>query len=338
MTPKERLFARMDGKPVDKIPNLNIVMLFAAKYAGVKFGAFCSDYRVMAHAATVTAKKFGIDILSTMSDAYRETYDYGADVRYQEDDLPICHGAFLTRPEDIDKLKPWDPLESVRMLDRIKAVELLSAESGDQYPVLGWVEGCMAEFADLATLTEGLIYIRLEPDFTHDCMEILTEQAIRCALAQIKAGADIIGIGDAAASIISPEDYREFVFPREKRIIEAVHAAGARTKLHICGNINHLLDQIVLTGSDIIDIDYMVDFDRAISLANGKLSICGHFDPVKVLLNGTPEDVRRWTEFCARRGDSRNIVAAGCEVPKMTPYENLLEVDVVLKEMCSDLL
>ena len=31
MTPKERLLARIAGQPVDRIPNLNIVMLFALR-------------------------------------------------------------------------------------------------------------------------------------------------------------------------------------------------------------------------------------------------------------------------------------------------------------------
>lgn len=37
MPHKDRLFARLEGKPVDRVPNLNIVMLFAAKYAGVPY-------------------------------------------------------------------------------------------------------------------------------------------------------------------------------------------------------------------------------------------------------------------------------------------------------------
>ena len=61
---------------------------------------------------------------------------------------------------------------------------------------------------------------------------------------------DIIGIGDAAASLISPAMFEEFAFPYQKRIVEAVHRAGARTKLHICGNTSAVLPQMIETGSD----------------------------------------------------------------------------------------
>ena len=42
------------------------------------------------------------------------------------------------------------------------------------------------------------------PEFVDDVFALCTEQAIRCAKAQIEAGADIIGIGDAAASSPQP--------------------------------------------------------------------------------------------------------------------------------------
>ena len=31
MTPYERVLKRLEGKPVDRVPNLNIIMTFAAK-------------------------------------------------------------------------------------------------------------------------------------------------------------------------------------------------------------------------------------------------------------------------------------------------------------------
>lgn len=52
---------------------------------------------------------------------------------------------------------------------------------------------------------------------------------------RVEAGADIIGIGDAVASLISADMYERLVMPHEKQIIEAVHGLGARVKLHICG-------------------------------------------------------------------------------------------------------
>ena len=144
------------------------------------------------------------------------------------------------------------------------------------------------------------------------------------AIAQIEAGAEIIGLGDAAASLIGAERYAEFVFEREKKMFAEIHARGALAKLHICGNINPVLDQAAMTGCDILDCDHMVDLKRAGELMLGKGCACGNFDPVSIMLQGTPEDVRRATLACAAMVPENGIIAAGCEVPIDTKPENLL--------------
>jgi len=333
MTPKERVMNRLAGKPVDKIPNLNIVMSFAAKYAGVKYGEFCTDYRVRVGAMEKTTVDFGLDVLTTMSDAYGETHDYGAKIRYPEDDLPICESPLIRCPEDANKLKRWNPLESTRMLDRVKGLELYKKNWGNHYPIVGWVEGPFAEFADLTSLNEAMMMLYTEPAFLQESMELITEQAIDCAIAQLEAGADIIGVGDAAVSLINPEHYYQFVWPLEKRIIQAIQDSGGKSKLHICGNTTHILENIIATGADIIDLDYMVDFTEAIRLSEGKCSISGNFDPVTRLLQSTPDEVRATTKYFMECGNSTSIISAGCEVPKETPPENLKAVDM---ELCFD--
>lgn len=332
MTPKERFYRRLRGQSVDKVPNLNIVMLFAARYCGIPYGKFCQDYRYLVEAQTKTAVDFGIDILSTMSDAFREAYDYGASLEFPEDDLPICRTVLLEEPEDLKKLKKWKPEESVRMLDRIRAVELFHKNLGQQYPVLGWVEGALAEFGDLAHVQEMLMYLCIEPEFAEEALEMIVEQQILCAKAQIRAGADVIGIGDACASLISREMYRTFALPYEQRLIQAIHEEGAVAKLHICGNITHLLADIAETGADIVDIDSVVDLEKAAAILGQRQAINGNMNPADDILQGTTERVRESVENCLQKIGSKGFISAGCEIPKMTPCENLLMIDQVLRE------
>lgn len=330
MNSKERVMARLEGKAVDKVPNLNITMLFAARHGRIPYGTFCSDYRELAKAQLQTARDFGIDILSTMSDPFREAYDYGANVIYQEDDLPVCKERLLHGPEDFEKLKRWNPLESVRMLDRIRAVALLKKTAGKEYPVLGWVEGALAEFSDLVNISEALAMLYEEPEFVQACLEVITEQAIDCSMAQIEAGADIIGIGDACASLIGRELYCEFALPYEKRIVDAVHKAGAKVKLHICGNITHLLPDLMEVGMDILDLDYMVDIRKAAELSEGICSLCGNVNPM-VILQGTKEKIAEEANSFLKLTNAKSFLSSGCEVPKMTPGEHLLVLDKVCR-------
>ncbi|MHB9132235.1 MAG: uroporphyrinogen decarboxylase family protein [Armatimonadota bacterium] len=323
MTPRERLFARLQGKPVDRAPNLAILMLFAARYIGRPYDEFCQDYRVLVEANLRCNEDFGIDLLSTMSDAYRETYDYGARVDFPYDSLPICKELLLQSTADFARLQHFDPWASTRILDRIHAIELYKREAGEEYPILGWVEGPIAEMADLRGLTQTLMDFYEEPAFVEDVFTFCVEQAIHCAQAQIQAGADIIGIGDAAASVLSPDLYREQVLPYEQRLISAIHDAGGLVKLHICGDISHMLADIGQTGADIIDVDWMVDLRKAVAIWPAPIIVNGNFDPVAVMLQGTPEDVKQATRRNLEEGGERVCISPGCEVPLGTPHENL---------------
>ena len=332
MTPKQRVMARLAGKPVDRIPNFNILMMFAARYIGRGMDEFCRDHRIMVAGNMRANEDFGIDLLNTMSDAYRETADYGAPIRFPLDSLPVCEH-LIKGPHDIHKLKAFHPEERTRMLDRVKAIECYKREGGEHWPIMGWVEGCAAESADLMGLTDYIMAIYDEPEMVREMMDICLETACNCVRAQVQAGADIIGVGDAVASVMGPTIYREWVLDYQRRIFDEIHHCGAIGRLHICGDITLLLDDLRTCGADIIDIDWMVDFKAARDKLKGAAMVCGNFNPVSILLDGTPEIVHSAVNDCVEAGGDDCIIMAGCEVPRDTPYENLRAVAEALGDI-----
>jgi uroporphyrinogen decarboxylase len=321
------------GKDLDRAPNLNILMFFAAYYIHKPFGQFCADYRVLVEGNLRCVEKFGIDILSSMSDPVRETADFGTELISPEDELPHPKQVLLPNIEDVEKLQLFDPLQSTRILDRIRGIELFKKEKGDEYPILGWVEGPLAEASDLRGINESLMDIVDEDNevLFHQLLEKCTQEAIWCAKAQVEAGAHIIGVGDAAASLINRDLYRDVLLPYEKRIVDAIKEAGGIARLHICGNINHILEDIATLEFDIVDIDWMVDMKRAVEIFEGTCTVVnGNVDPVAVVLNGSVSDVKDAVHKCRRDSKGKACISAGCEIPKFTPHENLLAFDEAL--------
>jgi MtaA/CmuA family methyltransferase len=194
---------------------------------------------------------------------------------------------------------------------------------GGEYPIMGWVEGALAEAADLRGVNSLMRDLFDRPEWVEELCAICLEVAVDFARAQIEAGADIIGLGDAVCSLISPQFYRRFALPYEQRIFKSVHNMGALARLHICGDTSKIIDAMVESGADIIDLDYMVDMESAAANYGEQISFCGNFDPVAVLLQGTPEDVYRHSIHCMEIGGPRAFSAGGCEVPMWTPDENL---------------
>ncbi len=324
LTSYERFKRRLAGEPVDRTPNFNILMTFAAHYIHQPLSRYYQDYKILAEANLAVQEAFDLDILQVISDPYREAADFGLEVEFPDDDLPIAREPLLADPKDLALLKSPEPESGVRMRDRLEAIRYLRERKGGQVPIMGWVEGALAEAADLRGVHNLMLDLTMRPIWLHELLEQIVELEIKFAFAQVAAGADIIGLGDAIASQISPSMYQEFALPYEKRIFDAVHRNGGVARLHICGDTSHILQDMPESQADIIDIDWMVDIEQAREAFTGSAALCGNFDPVSVMLQGNPDLVKRAVLNCQNRGGSNYFSAAGCEIPDNTPVENLL--------------
>ncbi len=323
MTSKERLYAVIAGEPCDRPAVTPIFMSWAAHYIGRSYRDYYLDGDVLASAQLAVTKAFGIDQASAISDPWREASGFGMAFDYPEEGVGRPRGYLLDSDADILKLRPVSPAAGGRMGQRVESVGKLAEAVGRTHSVLGWVEGPLAEYADLRGLDKAMIDLIDKPDLYLAAGEVVVDNAIAFARAQIAAGADMIGIGDAAASLVGPALYRDLVLPLETRLVAAIHDAGAAVKLHICGNTARIVGLMARTGADVIDLDWMVPLDEARGTIGPGVTLCGNFDPVGVLLRGTPETVAAAAHECLRKGGSRFILMPGCEVPPGTPEANL---------------
>jgi MtaA/CmuA family methyltransferase len=224
----------------------------------------------------------------------------------------------------VKSLKNPDVYKSERTLDRIKGAELFNKELKGEVPVIGWIEGPLAEACDLAGISSMLVYLMADPDFCNLLMDKCVITAKDFAKAQIEAGCQIIGIGDAICSQIDAFTYDTFVKERHREIIDFIHESGSKVKLHICGNITHLLPSISQLGVDILDIDYQVDLDEAFNIMGPDVIRCGNINPVLVEERNA-EEIYEATKLLAQKEKGRKFVlSAGCEITVNTKPENLI--------------
>jgi len=322
MTPFERYVGMLEGKEIDFVPRTPIIMQFAAEFIGSDYACFASDHETLVKSNGECAKYFGIDQLSCISDPYRETHGFGSQVSYMKDGPPRSTHP-LSDNTDMGLLLSPDPLTSERMLDRVNAVKLYREKFGNEYSVLGWIEGPAASAATLRDVINFLMDLVVDEAYACDLMDRCLETCIAFAKAQVDAGADTIGIGDAIASQVSPETYETLILPREKKLVRAIKAMGAYVKLHICGNITHLLPGISTLDIDIIDVDHMVDIASVRAVLPKRVAIAGNIDPVKGILLGTPELIRKKINDDYQLVGNPYLLNAGCEIPSGTPNDNL---------------
>jgi MtaA/CmuA family methyltransferase len=325
MTSRERVLAHLEGQPVDRLPLMPITMMFACIQIGARYRDYCTDYRVLVEGQLRTAEAYGFDYVNTMSDPAREAADCGAVVEYF-DNQPVAiveEQALLADKTRLASLKIPDPLGGGRMHNSLKGLALFKERVGKDKMIEGWVEGPIAEGADLRGINTLMLDFFDDPAFVRDLFAFVIEMELRFAREQLQAGADVIGVGDAAASLVGPDIYNELVWPYEKKLVDGIHALGGKVRLHICGNTRRILEGMGKLGCDIVDLDSMAPIADARQKMGPKMILLGNLNPVAVLRNGDPAGVTAAIAECHRQAGAPFIVGAGCEVPRDTPPENL---------------
>jgi MtaA/CmuA family methyltransferase len=324
MTGRERILCLLNGGRADRAPLMPITMMFAARQAGVAYGKYATDAAVLAAAQAGLAERFETDHVSAISDPAREVADLGGAVRYFDDQPPAVdeERSLLAEKEALATLRPPGGGVGARMNDRVRGIERLRKHVGDAKLVEGWVEGPCALAADFRGINRLMLDFYDDEAFVGALFDFCIDMEIEFARQQVQAGADLIGVGDAAASLVGPEIYEQFVWPAEKRLVDAIAETGARVRLHICGNTRPILGGMGRLGCDIVDLDYLAPLDEARAAMGEKQVLLGNIEPVGVLRNGTPASIRAALAECQKAAGPRWIVSAGCEVPRDTPLEN----------------
>lgn len=325
MTSRELVFAHLANEPVERLPLMPITMMFACNQIGARYRDYCTDYRVLVEGQLRTVEAYGFDYVNTMSDPAREAADCGAAVEYF-DQQPVAileEQALLGDKKKLARLKIPDPLGGGRMHNGIKALASFKEKVACEKVIEGWVEGPMAEAADLRGINTVMTDFFDDPGFIRDLFEFVLQMELSFAREQVKAGADVIGIGDAAASLVGPRIYEEFVRPFEQRLVSGIQESGARARLHICGNTRKILNGMGQLGCEIVDLDSLAPLSEARQTMGPRQVLLGNINPVTVLRNGAASEVTSAVAECHRQAGTRFIVGAGCEVPRDTPPENL---------------
>lgn len=325
MNGRERVEAMLRGDAPDHLPLLPITMMRAAEHIGVKYRDYASNYRILAQAQMAIAERFGFDYVSAISDPAREASDLGAAVEWFDNQPPALleNRALLVEKSRLAHLQVPDPAAGPRMSDRLEAVRVLRERAGTERIIEGWVEGPCAMSADLRGVNTLMLDFFDDAAFVRDLFAFTVEMELRFARAQIEAGADLIGVGDAAASLIGPRLYQEFVQPYECALVRGIQQSGARVRLHICGKTRRLYCGMAATGAEIIDLDFMNPMDEAREQMGPSPVLLGNLDPVRAMRDGTPEEIEAGFAECHRQSGLRYIVGAGCEIPAGTPECNI---------------
>jgi len=330
MTSLERCMTVLNGGIPDGVPVCLENFQHAAAVAGYSLREYCLDGEKMAAAHIAAWEKFGHDMIDLENGVAALAGAAGCEVRFSDDAPPWITGHALESIDQVDRLKPIDPYQDGTLPEMIKATRLIAAELGDHVCLLAEADQGPFSLASEILDPQELLVTLLDPSkesMVHRLLEYTYEQVLRYARALIDAGAHLTMVGESISGpdVCSPDIYRRFAFPYQKRLVETLRAEGKEIGMHICGNVTPIIPSVVDTGALFLQVDYKIDHQVCKRAARGKTTLIGTVDPSGVMARGTPEDVVQSARYDIKRLAEGGgfILSPGCTLPYTTPDDNV---------------
>lgn len=157
-----------------------------------------------------------------------------------------------------------------------------------------------------------------DPVFFHALMEKASLVVGDFLLRQIQEGAQAVLIVDPLAGSLTLSDYREYVLPHLRRVMDTVQVAGVPRMLHGTA-ASDLLELQVETGADVLSLDWRVDVAGARERWGEHCVLQGNLDPDALF--APPQKLEDRVGDIIKAGGPSHIFNLGHELPAAAPLE-----------------
>jgi uroporphyrinogen decarboxylase len=309
--------------------------MMAAEEAGFSMKQFRDDPRNAANAFIQSVEKYDLDGVMIDFDTTLIAGSIGVPVDYPDDEPARIPMGLIASWEDMDKLKEIDLAKNERVQIWLETCRLIKQHFRDEVYVRGNCDQAPFSVASMVRgAQEWMIDLMMPGPEVTQLLDYCTGVCVQFIELMAGTGVDMISNGDSPAGpeMISPEMFRQYALPYEKKLVDAAHAQGLPYLNHICGNTEMILADMLESGTDGLELDYKTDIRKILSVMGESHLFVGNIDPSGVLALGSKELVRAKTKdlLDIYRDSPRLIVNAGCAIPPKTPSENIRElVDTV---------
>jgi uroporphyrinogen decarboxylase len=304
--------------------------MMAAREAGVTMQQFRRDPAAIARSFIQAVEVYGYDGIVVDVDTVTLAGAAGVPIDLPKDEPARTSGSLLSDLQEVDALAPVDVGAYEGVQAWLEAVRLLKAHFGDEILIRGNCDQCPFTLASMLRGSEAWLIELLDPDERERVERLLqhcTDITLQFIRLMATTGAHMVSNGDSFAGpeLISPDLYRECALPYEKQVVALSHALNLPYILHICGNTAPIIQDMIASAPDGLDLDYKTDVQLAHRIMKDRAVFVGNIDPSGILAMGTPGLVEKTTVRLLEvfADTPRFVLNAGCAIPPVTPPENL---------------
>lgn len=290
------------------------------------FLELCKNPDLVAEVTVTAQERIGADAAILFADILLIVEPLGLNLEYSHGDGPVISPT-VRGSADVDRLREVDPDSLGYVYDAVRATRRALKP---EIPLIGF---CGAPFTLASYVIEGggsrnyentksLMY--RDAGAWHALMDRISRGLIGYVNRQVEAGAQCIQIFDSWVGCLGPEDYREFVLPHARTLIQGI-TPGVPV-IHFGTGTATLLRDMRAAGGDVIGLDWRTELDRGWADVGHDRAVQGNLDPL--VLYAEPEYIRRRAAHILHQAGGRpgHIFNLGHGILPKTPVDNVIRL------------
>jgi uroporphyrinogen decarboxylase len=244
----------------------------------------CRIPELCAEVTMLPVQQLGVDAAILFSDIMVPLGPMGVNYDIVEKRGPVLESP-IRSAEDIQRLRPLEPENDLGYM--METIKLLVSQLN--VPLIGFSG---APFTLASYMVEGgpsRSYLRTkelmysQPQTWALLMEKLGTMVITYLKAQVAAGAKAVQVFDSWVGALSPEDYKQYVYPTMNRIFQELAELKDVPKIYFGVGSGELLSLWSNFAADVIGLDWRVSIPEGRQRTGGRYAIQGNLDPTLLL-------------------------------------------------------
>lgn len=301
--------------------------------ARTTFLELCKRPELAAEVTVTAAERLKVDAAIIFADILLIIEPMGLDLEFARGEGPVIHNP-VRLASDVERVRE---LETVEALDFVfEAIRQTRRALPSNLPLIGFSG---APFTLASYITEGSgskNYIHTkrlmygDAGAWHAMMSRISRALAKYLNAQIEAGAQAVQLFDSWVGALSPEDYREYVLPHTRAVIQNIKPGTP--VIHFGTGTSGLLELMREAGGDVIGLDWRVRLDEAWERL-GNIAVMGNLDPVALFASEKFVRARARQILDQAQGRPGHIFNLGHGILPETPVENVIALVEAVHEM-----
>ncbi len=300
---------------------------YMAEYRAVRekigFLDLCKNPSLCSEVMCTAVDYLGVDAAIIFSDLLPILEPMGMELEFAKGDGPVIHNP-VRESVDVDRVIDLQSVESLHYV--FETVSKTRADLPEAMPLIGFAGApfTLASYAIEGGGSRNYLHTKTLMQRDEGAWRALMQRFARSVTlylnAQIAAGAQAVQLFDSWVGCLGPEDYRRYVLPYTKELIDGIHPSAVI--IHFGAGNPELLPLIAEAGGDVIGIDWRTRLDTAWQKVGYDRSVQGNLDPLSLLADQKTLTDRANHILKSVAGRPGHIFNLGHGIVPQTPPEN----------------